>query len=68
MLVILVLSSPSCKALLILSSETALIWSGFYLAYWVIGTGPIMAMLSNAASVERGSGGLSVVPHTVTTV
>jgi hypothetical protein len=59
---------PSSKALLILYSEVAFIWSRFHLAYRVRGTGPIMAMLRGAAVVERGSRGSLLVPRTVTTL
>jgi hypothetical protein len=68
MSVILALSSPSSKALLILYTEMALIWSLFHLACRVRGIGPIMAILRGVAFAERGSGGSSLVPWTVTTL
>jgi hypothetical protein len=57
MSVILVLSFPLSKALLILYSEIALIWSRFRLACRVRGMGPIMLMLRGAAFPVRGSRG-----------
>jgi hypothetical protein len=64
-LVILVLSFPLSKALLILYSKIALISRGFHLAYWVIGIGPIIAMLSGTTLLERGSRSPLLVPHTI---
>jgi hypothetical protein len=63
--VILALSFPSSKALLILYSEMALIWSLFHLAYSVRGTGPIMVILRGMAFTERDSGGFSLLSQTM---
>jgi hypothetical protein len=66
MSVILVLSFPLPKALLILYSKIALIWGQFHFGLFGKSTAPIIGIVRYAVLVQRGSGGSSLVPCTIT--